>query len=307
MALVEAMSSSLQLPTDLILRIARKASHAYKEYKIPKRDGGHRLIHHPSRELKALQRWLLRNIVSKWPVHPAAFAYRKGIGIKGNASMHVKSRYLLRMDFEDFFPSITAKDIDFYLKSKPPETQDWKAEDRRLFMQLVCRKECLTIGAPTSPALSNALCHELDCRLSAKSEAEGVVYTRYADDLFFSTTRRDSLASFPQTVTAEVSAIKCPGNLKVNPRKTRHASKKGRRQVTGLVLSSDGRIALGRSRKRYIRRQVHRLDQLTTKERSNLAGLIAHAMSIEPDIINSLILKFGPDRVEKARSFLRKG
>ena len=302
MGLIDTISSGLQLPVPLIGNVVRKASYAYKEYRIPKIKGGYHLIHHPSKELKALQRWLLRNIVTKWPVHNAAFAYREGRGIKGNASMHVKSRYLLRMDFENFFPSITWEDIDFYLRSKPPGTEGWSDVDRDLFLQIVCRKRCLVIGAPTSPAVSNALCFELDKRLSTKSEAEDVVYTRYADDLFFSTAQRDILGKFPKIVSEEVNAIRCPANLRVNMEKTRHASKRGRRQVTGLVLSSDGRIALGRYRKRYIRRQLYRLDQLSLKERNELSGLIAYAMSVETDIINDLILKFGQERVAKARN-----
>ena len=302
MALAEAISSSLQIPTTLIWRMARKASKAYMQYRILKKNGEYRLIHHPSRPLKALQRWLLRNIISQWPVHNAAFAYRQNRGIKGNASSHVKSRYLLRMDFEDFFPSITSEDIDFYLKRKPPGTEDWIDEDRDLFLRIVCRQQRLTIGAPTSPALSNALCYELDCRLTSRSSTENVVYTRYADDLFFSTVGKDILASFPPIVIQEVKSLQCPANLKVNIAKTRHSSKKGRRRVTGLVLTSDGRISLGRSRKRYIRRQIHLLNQLSLKERGQLAGLIAYAMSIEPGIIKALIQKFGPNRVAEARN-----
>ena len=206
------------------------------------------------------------------------------------------------MDFQDFFPSITSQDIQFYLNKKPPGTDDWSGEDQDLFLNIVCHHKRLVIGAPTSPALSNALCFELDNRLTSRSLAENVVYTRYADDLFFSTVRKDILASFPQIVTQEVNSLQCPANLKVNTAKTRHASKKGRRRVTGLVLTSDGRISLGRSKKRYIRRQIHLLNQLSQKERSQLAGLISYAMSIEPDIIDALIQKFGPDAVAEARN-----
>ena len=123
--------------------------------------------------------------------------------------------------------------------------RNWGVEDRTLFAQIVCRFGRLTIGAPTSPALSNALCFALDSQLAALSLELGVTYTRYADDLFFSTTQRDVLGHL-QGATAEIlRALDCPAGLQLHEDKTRHSSKRGRRQVTGLVLGSDGQIHLG--------------------------------------------------------------
>ena len=65
------------------------------------------MIHHPARELKTLQRWLLRRVISDFPVHSAAVAYRNGVTIWDNALAHVRNHFLLRMDLTDFFPSIT--------------------------------------------------------------------------------------------------------------------------------------------------------------------------------------------------------
>ena len=102
MALLDQMSAGLLLPAPLLRGIARKASHAYKEYQIPKRAGGQRTIHHPSKELKALQRWLVHNVVSAWPMHGAAYAYRVGRNIRDNAAQHATSNYLLRLDLRHF-------------------------------------------------------------------------------------------------------------------------------------------------------------------------------------------------------------
>lgn len=74
--------------------MVRTASHHYKTYAIPKRDGGTRTIEHPSKKLKALQRWLLTNVLEGLPVHPAAMAYKKGISIFDNAkAMRIASTY----------------------------------------------------------------------------------------------------------------------------------------------------------------------------------------------------------------------
>lgn len=102
--ILEKMSSELSLPAGYVARLIRTASHQYKRYEIPKRGGGMREIFHPSRRLKALQRWLLANVVESWPVHGAAMAYIPGVSIMDNARVHAESKYLLRMDLEKFFP-----------------------------------------------------------------------------------------------------------------------------------------------------------------------------------------------------------
>src|SRR5260221_6222266 len=104
--IIEKMALELGIPINFVTSLSRTASHEYKTYGIPKRSGGTRIIHHPSRRLKALQRWLLLRAFDHLPVHAAAMAYRKGVSILANARIHAPSRYLLRMDFQDFFPSI---------------------------------------------------------------------------------------------------------------------------------------------------------------------------------------------------------
>ncbi len=92
--IIEQMAAELGLPVHFILSLARTASHEYKAYQIPKRTGGFRLIHHPSKRLKALQRWLLSNVIEGLLLHPAAMAYRRNVSVFDNAKMHASSRYL---------------------------------------------------------------------------------------------------------------------------------------------------------------------------------------------------------------------
>ena len=301
MALVDQIADSLQLPPRVILAIRKRARYAYKHYTIAKRDGGRRDIYHPSRQLKVLQRWLARHVVSQWPVHARAMAYQKGRGIKDNAIVHRDSRFLLRIDLHDFFPSISRVDVQKFLDAQPQGTEEWDDADRSFFVDVVCHKSGLTIGAPSSPSLSNAMCFQLDQRLEGLATDLEVAYSRYADDLFFSTVVAWMLQELPMSVQAILNDLRVPGNLTINEEKTRHSSKKGRRQVTGLVLSSDGRVCLGRQRKRYIRRQIHRLQDLDPEERAELSGLLAFAMDIEPDILNALILKYGAEKMRAAR------
>src|SRR6267378_3835926 len=104
--IIDQISSRLALPASYLLKVASSASHRYKEYQIPKKTRGMRTIHHPARELKLIQRWLVRNTLVSLPVHPAATAYEKNSTIRRNAELHMTNNYLLRIDFQDFFPTL---------------------------------------------------------------------------------------------------------------------------------------------------------------------------------------------------------
>jgi len=304
MNLAQRIASYLQLSPDFVEKLALSASHRYKEYRIPKKGGGSRTIHHPAKQLKVIQRCLLRQVIEALPVHDCASAYRKGKNIAVHARTHVQSSFLLRMDIKDFFPSITADDIDIYITQNPRFFPSWNSEDIKLFCQLVCRNDQLTIGAPTSPELSNALCYGLDILLAGLALENDAVYTRYADDLFFSTRTPNLLKNIEVRVAEIVEKSKCPANLRINRAKTRHSSKRRRRQVTGIVLGSDGRVYFGRRLKRWIRSLIHNIDNLEPRERAHLAGMLAFCKDIEPDFINALILKYGTDKVDQARKSL---
>lgn len=299
--ILEQMSKELSLPIKHIRRMVITASYHYKRYTIPKRAGGVRTIDHPSRSLKALQRWLLTNVIDNWPVHPAAKAYKKNVSIFDNASAHVKSKYLLRMDMKDFFPSITTSDMEAYMAKRSHLFEGWSSEDVSGFCGLVFRNGKLTIGAPTSPAISNVLCFDLDATLHTMSIGHGVEYTRYADDLFFSSKKKDVLSTIEKEVKGAVSSLTIPGSLKINDAKTRHSSKKGARRVTGIVLGSDGKPHVSRATKRYVRSLINKVDGLPPASKTKLAGLIAFIAGFEPAFLNSMVLKYGPDQVEKAR------
>jgi RNA-directed DNA polymerase len=287
--LIERIAYELALPDKYVLSLLRTASFRYKTYYIPKRGGGQREIHHPSKSLKSVQRWLLRHILMKLPVHTAAMAYIPGRSIANNARVHSNSRFLLRMDFTNFFPSISDDDIRNYIDKSPVHFSGWEESDVEVFCRFVCRWRFLTIGAPTSPTLSNILCYELDERLSLLATHANCSYTRYADDLFFSTELPNVLKSIESSVLDICSNLSIPKNLTINSSKTRHSSKRGRRRVTGLVLSTDKTISVGRNLKRKIRSLIHKYDSLDTRTRRHLSGLITYVASIDPEFINSLI------------------
>jgi RNA-directed DNA polymerase len=125
-SLIRICALATGLTLNEVVSIAGIGPKRYKVYQIPKRSGGQRTICHPSRELKALQYVFLREILADLPVHEAATAYRRGSSIKENASRHLSSRIILKLDFENFFPSIKVADWAAYARAMLPH---WTEQD----------------------------------------------------------------------------------------------------------------------------------------------------------------------------------
>src|SRR6266508_3273123 len=296
--ILEQISNRLALPRPYLQRLASTASHRYKEYEIDKRTGGKRTIHHPAKELKLIQRWLLRNVLINLPIHPAATAYRQEGSIARNAEGHVANNYLLRVDFQDFFPSLTAADVLAVLRANRQTLANGQVteEDLIFIVQIVCRYGSLTIGAPTSPLVSNAIMFQFDEIWSRVASALDVTYTRYADDLYFSTNRpnvlQDIFGRLREYLTNEQRPL-----LRINDKKTAFFSRKYRRLVAGLVLTSDRKISIGRDKKRLLSASVNRLKhkELQPEEVHKLRGWIAYVQSVEPTFVETLERKYDLD------------
>lgn len=313
MSLVEMMSRELGVSHKSIQDIANRASHMYKIYSIPKRTGGgQRPIAHPALELKVIQRWLAVRIFSQLPVHACVFSYKVGVGIRQHAEVHRTRNYLLRIDIKDFFPSILNTDVVSLLaKHRDRIAPPLSRRDMLLAANLACRNSALTIGAPSSPVLSNAVLFEFDDEWSRRANQLAVSYTRYADDLYFSTDVPNVLETVSREVRASLNALAWP-RLRVNDSKTTFTSRKRRRVVTGVRLTSDRELSLGRDNKRYVRSLFHKFltGVATDAELSFLKGYLAFAKSVEPDFAVSLVRKFGTQAVatiERVPHVSRKG
>jgi RNA-directed DNA polymerase len=288
--LVERLSKYFRVSESLCWKIARTASHRYKVYEIPKRTGGSRQIAQPSRELKLIQRWISREVVSLLPVHPAAAAYQKGCNILKNCKRHAPQRYLLRLDVRNFFGSIASHHLLSLIKSFDNSSGETLTADDLTFVQMICfRHNVLSIGAPSSPAISNVVMYEFDERIAQYCAANSITYSRYADDLYFSTNQSNVLSSVVPVVN-ETLSLAGLDSLKLNLEKLVFASPKRRRIVTGLTISPDGSISIGRERKREIRHDVFRYSKglMNRKSAMQLAGRLAFAISIDLNFLSQL-------------------
>lgn len=295
--LVGLLSNETGLSPSVVRRIAWAAPRRYKVYQIPKKSGGTRTIAHPAREVKLLQRAFLSTVLNDCPVHIAATAYQKGKSLQDNAAPHAGSGPILKLDFRDFFPSIRAKDWTSYcirnqLFASPADI-DLSASllFRRAKGDSVLR---LSIGAPTSPALSNILLFDFDEIVWRAVSNRYVTYTRYADDMTFSAPRTGFLQGVTSIVAKAVRELSHP-KLELNPQKTRLVTSKFHRDVTGLTLALDGRVTIGQLRKRNIRAGIHNVSEgkMTREQVRILAGHIAFGESIEPGFIDKLKSKHG--------------
>lgn len=301
--LIEVIATRTKVPVETLEKIAASASRRYREYPIPKRTGGTRLISHPSRTLKALQRWLARNLISVAPVHDAATAYQKGRSIRENALRHAGSSFTLRLDFREFFPSFDAASIEPFIAETAAAAQlQLTAKDMDFVLRILCRNGRITIGAPSSPKITNAMMFSFDQEMAGYASENNLVYTRYADDLFISSFVPDVLIEAEDFVRELALRHRRPA-LIINEKKTLHLSRAGHRSVTGMVLTPEGKISLGRDRKREIKSLVHSatVNKLNPVERARLSGLIAFAHDVDPDFIGALVKKYGIDIVSWAK------
>jgi RNA-directed DNA polymerase len=293
----------LALTAGELLSIANTAPKRYFVWEIPKRSGkGTRTVCHPARELKSVQYLFLREILHDLPVHPAATAYMEGSSIRKNAEVHVNSRVIMKLDFADFFNSLKVENWRCYAREHFPE---WSEEELDFSSRILFwgggsySPRCLAIGAPTSPLISNALMHEVDQTLAEYAVRANLKYTRYADDITFSCRGRLNYDATLRAVEHALARAQFT-SVRVNEDKTILVSDASARRVTGLMITPDNRISLGRDRKRLISAMVHRLwcGKLASADLPRLAGLLAFAADAEPDFIERLRAKYSPELLQ---------
>jgi hypothetical protein len=297
--LLGELAAALEMPEGDIARIVRTAPHRYKLFTIKKRNGiDRRVIAQPARALKAMQRHVIAAKLNALPIHPIATAYRAGCGIADNAIPHAGQRVILKLDFRDFFTSITPDDLAAVLDIARLDTVS--ASDRTVLTAILFwlnpldNRLCLAIGAPSSPFISNAVMAPLDRQFEAIARAHAVRCTRYADDITLSANSIESLLQAERALRQAVMRAPHP-RLTFNDAKRGIFTSAGRRLVTGLVLTSDGKVSLGRDRKRTISAALHHIAvgrNVTRAHREETRGWLAYANSVEPGFVMAMAVKY---------------
>jgi hypothetical protein len=233
----------------------------YRYCWVPKRSGGARLVEAPKGVLRHAQRVLLREILEHVPVHAGAHGFLKGRSALTHANAHVRRSVVLRVDLEDFFASVGAGRVfgmfrrcgypepvahvltglatnsvprSVWADAPPPAGAELRPAFRRLGLHLA--HPHLPQGAPTSPALANLAAFGLDRRLAGLASAANLTYTRYADDLAFSSATPRTVPQMRRLVDA-IAAIATEEGFPVNPWKTSVQRSGQRQRLAGVVVN----------------------------------------------------------------------
>lgn len=269
----------------------------YKIHWIEKRGGrGKRLIAQPTREIKYLQRKLISQEFCSVELSPVAVGYREGRSILDHAAPHGNSRYLLKLDFKDFFPSLD----EHAIRTSVSRDFGFSEVELQIVSRLLCRHEPerrrleLSIGAPSSPFMSNYLMREFDAKVLSYCRERGAIYTRYADDIAISTSipkNLDSIEAGVRRILAELPYLR----LRFNEDKKVNVSKKRRRTLVGLTLGNDGKVSIGRDEKRRLRAALFQLSRGETPQEGTerIRGQMAFMHSIDPDFVRDACERYG--------------
>lgn len=243
----------------------------YSPIAVPKRNGELRHIAVPSLRLKMIQHRLMPLLEDIYLPSTRAHGYIKGRGLRSNATPHIAKRFVLNIDLVDFFGSITFPRIRGRLRAAPYSLTDAVATT---IAKLATCDEKLAMGAPTSPIISNILCSGLDSTLSALAKSHGCFYTRYADDLTFSSNRR----AFPRALAEReqdeegrttiagvelVQAVATQG-FQINASKSRLLTQHDRQEVCGIVCNE--KLNTLPNLRRQIRAALHAWRKFGTEE-----------------------------------------
>jgi len=240
-----------------------KRSTYYAIWKISKRNGrGMREIRAPRSTLYRVQRRLHEILQAEYQPREPTHGFVIGRNVVSNASPHVGRNLVLNVDLADFFPSINFGRVRGLFLSSP---FNCPPEVATLLAQICCWEGRLPIGAPTSPVVSNMICLRMDREFQALARKRGCWYTRYADDLTFSTDRAVfspgiAVASEEEdkkivVLGAELRAILEGNGFEPNFEKIRLRSRHERQSVTGIIVNE--RLNIDRRDIRRVRAMLH--------------------------------------------------
>ena len=280
----------------------------YRQFHIPKKMGEVRTIWAPLPRLKAIQKLIQTQIVEKMTIHGAAHGFVPGKSIYTNAQEHTNSYVVVGVDLKNFFPTFTYPRIKGIFRSYgyPQGIATLLAllctESPRRIMKVhdeiyyvAAGPRVLPQGSPASPMLTNVACLRLDRRLSGYAQRHGWRYTRYADDLTFSS---DDTGEKPdiRSLIRMIHHVTSSEGLNVHPKKTHVMSKVRRQKVTGLIVNGAQEPRVPKERRRMLRAALSNAKRgILVEDGYTLEQLIGHSAfvySAHPELGRGLLDAF---------------
>lgn len=260
----EDVAKLLEIPLDSLIYILYKTSKSYyKTFEINKKTGGKRIIEKPIGSIDILQKKILPFLEAKYKIKKAVHGFVKDRSVLSNAQQHLKKKYILNIDLRDFFGSINFGRIRGLLMGSPFNMGDKAAS---IIAQICCNNNHLPQGACTSPILSNFIAAQLDNKLTQYAQQTHCTYTRYADDITFSSTKefskkiiiydRDKNPILDGFILSDAfkDIIESSG-FQINYQKVRLETKRIRQEVTGITVNNFPNVK--RTFVRQVRAMLH--------------------------------------------------
>lgn len=277
----------------------------YTSFDIPKRRGGKRTIDAPNPYLKAVQRRLSAVLYAVHRPRSSAHGFLRARGIVSNASRHFGRRHVGNVDLENFFGSINFGRVRGLFRAKPYGLPEPVAT---VLAQICCHNNALPQGAPTSPIVSNMLANSLDRELERLAKKYRCHYSRYADDLTFSTRQKafpgELLASQGEgqvaaTLGSELAAALHNQGFRPNPAKVRLAGQYVRQEVTGLVVNE--KVNIRREFIRQLRAMIHALGKFGVEAATTKHYEQFSKKQYAPDVVPPDLAKIVAGKLEFVR------
>lgn len=288
---IKHLSKLMGVRYSVLFYYITKSDEFYKEFTIPKKTGGIRVIDAPSLNLKKIQRWILENILTYFDVDDSAKGFKRSMGIVENAAMHTNKSLVYNIDIQNFFPSISYEKIYFLFYNV-----GYSSEVSFAISRLVSYQGYLPQGSPCSPILSNIICRKMDEEMKRLAYKVGASYSRYADDMTIST---DDIRLFVSKKEAFKKIIERNGFI-LNNKKERLQYHNQPQFVTGLLVNEG--VKIRRSFKKDIEKHIYycekygifnHLKQIGMEEKSfykeYLYGKVNFIRSVEPEIGNHFL------------------
>lgn len=240
----------------------------YRTFSIKKKSGSLRIINAPCAGLKIFQTCLNYVLQTYYQPNAGACGFVPGQSIADGAKKHVGKRYVLNIDLKDFFDTIEHHRVKAIFTLPPFNLKDDKENPNSLpyiLANLCCHPKEVTRfdkdgnpyqcvrnvtpqGAPTSPMITNLICSQLDRRLLGLAKRFRLSYSRYADDITFSTNTKKVFEQGSDFMVEMRRIVEEDQKFRINDEKTRVQSKAYRQEVTGLVVNSKVNVT-----KRYVK------------------------------------------------------
>lgn len=270
-ALALAKGMQIDLKTLQYLAYDREVSkiNHYHSFEVAKKSGGKRKISAPKTKLKEAQTWVLEQILSKIPVSDQAHGFIKQRSIVSNAQAHLNKDVVVNIDLKDFFPTITYKRVKglfcklgyseqvstiLSLLCTHPETETIALDGQTYFVQTGART--LPQGSPASPAISNMMVYKMDKKISGLAKKYGFDYSRYADDMTFSTLANNQ--SNVSRLLFYTKKIVASEGFVIHPDKIHVMTKGNQQKVTGVVVND--KLNVERLQLRKFRALLHNIE-----------------------------------------------